>query len=94
MYTGPVCPLAGNKQLKEWLPQQPAVAEQAHWAENVNYKAIMMRSDMTTSRRGGAENGEVTGKNLSMYTTSNCHADDFNFQLHDINREVIGTALS
>ena len=54
----------------------------------------MMRFFMTTMRRAEALNEEGAGKNLSMYTMSISHADDFNFQLHNINIEVIGTALS
>ena len=54
----------------------------------------MMRPLMTIMRRAEAFNEEVTGKNSFLYTMSNCHADNFNFQLHNINTEVIGTALS
>ena len=64
------------------------------WQKRVDYSAIMMRFFMTTMRRAEALNEEGAGKNLSMYTMSISHADDFNFQLHNINIEVIGTALS
>ena len=53
----------------------------------------MMRYDMTTSRRAEAQNGEVTGKNLSMYTMSICHAECCKFQLHRLNIEWIGTVF-
>ena len=53
-----------------------------------------MRHVMKTMRRGKALNEEGTGEILFMYTLSNSQADHFNFQLHDMNIEVIGTALS
>ena len=53
----------------------------------------MMRLSMTTSRRAEAQNGEVTGKNLSMYTMSNCHAERCKFQLHRLSIGWIGTVF-